>query len=119
MLVIDDAHWADAASLQFLLYLARRRAGLRVAVLIGARSDEPDPAAVLDRILAEPGVEVIEPPVLTVAAATAAAGQRAGGTPAPDAARAAHEVTGGNPFFLGEIGDALAAPPPMPRARSR
>ena len=28
MLVVDDAHWADTASLQFLLYLARRRAGL-------------------------------------------------------------------------------------------
>lgn len=111
MLVIDDAHWADTALLQFLLHLARRRAGLRVVTLVGARSDEPDAAAVLERILVEPGVGVIEPSALTAVGTATLLGQRSGAAPAPEAARAAYEVTGGNPFFLGEVGAALRTRP--------
>lgn len=107
MLVIDDAHWADAASLQFLLHLARRRAGLELAILIAARSDEPDAAVALDRILAEPGVTLIEPPLLSPVATAELLVQRTGAEIPPAAAQAAYEVTGGNPFFLGEISAAL------------
>src|SRR5581483_7180893 len=32
MLAVDDAHWADEASLRFMSYLARRLEGLRVLV---------------------------------------------------------------------------------------
>ena len=35
VLVVDDAHWADLASLRALVYLARRVADHRVAVVIG------------------------------------------------------------------------------------
>jgi predicted ATPase len=38
VLVVDDAHWADEPSLQFLIYLARRLEGLPVGVLAAVRS---------------------------------------------------------------------------------
>jgi DNA-binding CsgD family transcriptional regulator len=41
LLVIDDAHWADAATLTVLDYLAHRAAEDQVMVLVAARDDEP------------------------------------------------------------------------------
>src|ERR1700712_1675644 len=37
MLAVDDAHWADAASLRFLTYLANRLAGLPVVIVAATR----------------------------------------------------------------------------------
>src|SRR5262249_24985739 len=37
LVVVDDLHWADQASLRFLLYLAGRLAGLPVALVLSLR----------------------------------------------------------------------------------
>src|SRR6516164_7216281 len=42
LVVVDDLHWADQASLRFLLYLAGRLAGLRVALVLSWRAAEPE-----------------------------------------------------------------------------
>src|SRR5262249_51995403 len=39
-LVVDDAHWADAASLRFLAFLFPRLADLPVTLVLGVRLDE-------------------------------------------------------------------------------
>ncbi|MDQ2895601.1 MAG: LuxR family transcriptional regulator, partial [Actinomycetota bacterium] len=54
---------------------------------------------------------MIEPSALTAVGTATLLGQRSGAAPAPEAARAAYEVTGGNPFFLGEVGAALRTRP--------
>jgi DNA-binding CsgD family transcriptional regulator len=41
LLAVDDAHWADAPSLRFLLYLAQRLAELPVAAVIACRTGDP------------------------------------------------------------------------------
>ena len=41
LLVIDDAHWADAPSLRFVDFLARRVPELAVLVVVGLRPREP------------------------------------------------------------------------------
>lgn len=43
LLLLDDAHWFDAASLRFALYLARRVSDLPVALVVATREDEPGP----------------------------------------------------------------------------
>ena len=42
MLVVDDAQWADRASLEVLSYLARRIDDLPLLIVVGARADDPD-----------------------------------------------------------------------------
>ena len=111
LLVVDDAHWSDAASLAFVLHLVRRRHGHRLGILLAARSDEAPASASLSALLAEAGVEVVEPRALSAEAAADLLRARTGHAIPDPAAQAAHEVTGGNPFFLGEIGAALRGLP--------
>ena len=42
LLIVEDIHWADAATRELLDHLARRLAGLRLLVLVTYRSDELD-----------------------------------------------------------------------------
>jgi predicted ATPase len=41
LIAVDDAHWADAVSLRYLDYLARRLDELQVLVLVASRPAEP------------------------------------------------------------------------------
>ena len=41
LLVVDDLHWCDSASLRFLAYLARRLEDLPVVLVASLRSSEP------------------------------------------------------------------------------
>src|SRR6266576_885289 len=43
LVAVDDAHWADVASLRWLIYLARRLAGVPVAIVLATRPAEPGP----------------------------------------------------------------------------
>ncbi len=45
VLVLDDFHWADAASLRFLQFLAPRLDGLRLLVVVAVRTAEGGAAA--------------------------------------------------------------------------
>jgi len=55
LLCIDDAHWADQASLRFLHYLGRRLEELPIAVVAAARPAQPsDGPPLLAALAAEP-----------------------------------------------------------------
>src|SRR6516164_8286053 len=64
LVVVDDLHWADQASLRFLLYLADRLAGLPVALVLSWRAaeaeDGTEPLARLEQIAAG-GVMTLTP----------------------------------------------------------
>src|SRR5262245_49233920 len=47
--IVDDAQWADRASLRWLVYLARRLEGVPIALLVAARTA---PDELLDELLA-------------------------------------------------------------------
>ncbi|MDD7968789.1 AAA family ATPase [Actinomycetospora lemnae] len=117
LLVVDDAHLADAASLRALAYLARRVAELPVALVLAAQTPvghvEP---AVLDALRGAEVATVLRPgPLSRVAVATLVADALAHAAPA--VADACHEATGGNPLLVrallaaaAETGTDLAAP---------
>ena len=69
VLVVDDAHWADRASLEVLAYLARRIGELPLLIAVGARADDPDAAAdLLSLIGGAPAATVLHPLPLSRAA---------------------------------------------------
>jgi DNA-binding CsgD family transcriptional regulator/tetratricopeptide (TPR) repeat protein len=102
MVVIgEDAHWADGATLELLRFLGRRIGGLRVLIIVTYRDDEIGPSHPLRLVLGDlataPTVHRVNlHPLSEAAVQQFAAG--AGG----DAA-ALHRLTGGNPFFLTEV----------------
>lgn len=110
LLVVDDAQWADIASLQWLAFLAHSRLDdVPICVAIGWRTGEPDAPEELRRIvLTEPGVERLAPRPLS-GAASATLLERALGTVDDELSALCHGRTGGNPFLLVELTRALLA----------
>jgi DNA-binding CsgD family transcriptional regulator len=108
LVMIDDAHWCDKASLGFLLYVARRLEGLSVAVLVAARAfepgGEPDP---LDLLAAEPVTRLLTPPALSAGAVGELVTDGLG-DPDQGFVSACHDATGGNPYLVRELIAALA-----------
>jgi DNA-binding SARP family transcriptional activator len=105
VLVLDDLHWADAATLDFLHHLAARGTPMPMLVLATCRPGEPEPLA---RALAEIGRDVPVTRVklggLSLHEAAALVADRAG-APGADVEALARR-TGGNPFFLEALVDA-------------
>jgi DNA-binding CsgD family transcriptional regulator len=108
LLCVDDAQWADPASLRWLVFLARRLEGVPVAVVVAVRSGEANaPAELLEAVRTEASETVVPQPLTETASASVV---RAALGPSADAmfCRACHETTGGNPFLLSELVSALA-----------
>jgi predicted ATPase len=66
LLVVDDAHWADAPSLRWLAYLTRRLDGVALLVVLGCRDSEPGAdTTLLAEVLSEAHAGVLRPRPLT------------------------------------------------------
>jgi DNA-binding CsgD family transcriptional regulator/tetratricopeptide (TPR) repeat protein len=104
VVIVEDAHWADAASLDIIRYLARRAERLPALLVVSYRDEElgdDHPFRRMVGALAGPAVLRMELEGLSdgaVASLAAAAGL----DPGPVVA-----AVGGNPFYLSEV---LAAP---------
>ncbi|HTI73590.1 MAG TPA: BTAD domain-containing putative transcriptional regulator [Mycobacterium sp.] len=111
VIVLDDLHWADSASLQLVAHLAvRLPAGV---VIIGAIRDRaPTPGEELARMLAAasrvPGHRRIRLASLNVAEVAELVRHETGQDPGSGFARGIHARTGGNPFFVRELSRFLA-----------
>lgn len=109
LIAVDDAQWADQPSLSYLTYLAARIDELPAVLAITARSGEPTAAGqTLGWLRGRPGCRLLRPRALS--AVTIEAMVRAE-LPAAETAfsLACAEVTGGNPFLLGELLRSLRA----------
>lgn len=110
LVAVDDLHWADQASLRFLLYLAGRLAGLPVVLVLSWRAADSatgaDRLARLEQIAAD-GQLSLGP--LSREAVRALLTREFGVAPAGRFAAACHSVTGGNPFLLRELAGSLRA----------
>ena len=102
LITVDDLHWADPASVRFLLYLADRLAGLPVAVALSWRTaaDSADRLVRLEQIAAG---SVVPLAPLSRSGVRAVLTQEFGTAPARRFAEACHAVTGGNAFLLREL----------------
>ncbi len=107
LLALDDVHWADAASLEYLGFLLPRLGELRVALVFASRSDEPEQPLELGRILLDPAVRHLKLAPLSADATTALLAREMAHPPAPAFVQSCHEVSGGNPFLLCELARTL------------
>lgn len=103
LLAVDDAHIADAASLDYLAFLLPRLAELPVLLVITGRPDESDPSGGFGRVMADPVVRHMTLAPLSAEAATTFLSEELEAEPSPPFAAACFEVSGGNPFLLREL----------------
>jgi predicted ATPase len=119
LLVVDDLHWADTASLRFITYLLPRLEGLRLLVLTAARPSEAMPTEegqpyqtdLLEMVLGDPTSIVLRPAPLTetaVAHLLEAAFSQSYSVEGPFVT-ACHTATAGNPLLLQELIKIVAA----------
>jgi DNA-binding CsgD family transcriptional regulator len=108
VIAVDDAHWADAPSLRWLVHLAARIEGLPVALLLAVRSGPGEPAE-LGELRTCPAATVLRlGPLDRETTALFVRGRL--GRQADDAVcHACHDSTGGNPFLLESLAAALHA----------
>jgi DNA-binding CsgD family transcriptional regulator/tetratricopeptide (TPR) repeat protein len=100
VLVLEDLHWADEATLDAVTFLGRRLPQRSLLLLLTVRDTEVDPAHPLTRLLASlPAPHVT--PVALEPLTREAVRQLAGGH-AVDADEL-FELTSGNPFYVTEV----------------
>jgi DNA-binding CsgD family transcriptional regulator/tetratricopeptide (TPR) repeat protein len=97
--VIEDLHWSDEATLDWLSHLSRRLSRLPVLVLVTVRDDEPNDdrllADVMGRFASHASTRRMSLPPLSAKAV--------GRLAESEDARELHALTGGNPFYVGEV----------------
>ena len=113
LLVVEDVHWADPATLQLLRHLVRAGAAARLLLVVTLRDDEQDVGREVTEALADlaraeglarlrlGGLDAAE----VVELVRAAAGDR--GDQASAVAAWITDLTRGNPFLVGELWRAL------------
>ncbi len=103
LVIVDDAHWADAPSLRFLDALARRVEDLPVLLAIAARPAEPAAEqALLDGLATAPATTLLRPAPLSAEGVSSLVRARMG-APEPAFVQACFETTAGNPLLLTEL----------------
>lgn len=111
--ILEDLHWSDGATVDWLAYVARRREAARLLVLGTYRPQEaivsghPIHKAVQELQLHGQGRE-LGLPYFSETAVTAYLTERLGAAPSVSLARALHQRTTGNPLFLATVVDTLA-----------
>src|SRR3954453_7769158 len=102
-LVVDDLQWCDAPSAAALTFIARRLEGQSIALIVTTRPPHPARPPESARLVADLAPERLQPPPLSQAAIAALVSARLGVEADARFVRACQEVTGGNPFRVGEL----------------
>lgn len=100
LVVVEDAHWADDATLDWLKFVGRRIAGTPALLAVSYRDDEVGAAHPLRRVTGElpPGALLRVPLARLSAAGVEQLAQRLGRR-----AEGVHALTRGNAFFATEL----------------
>lgn len=127
LLLADDLHWADAESVEALLWLLRRTSGHRLLVAVGTRPLPPEVHPGWQRWIAGRASVVWFMLAELTPGQVAALARRRWPALSEDLARRLHEHTGGNPLYLttvlaendeAELSTAGVLPAPAAFARS-
>src|SRR5207249_4546148 len=102
MVVVEDVHWADEASLDLLLHLARSAAARPLMLIVTLRTEDADPSVIDWRLTLERQRLIAELPLLPLGRSDVEAmiGCILGGAPGSDMLETIVGLTEGNPFFV-------------------
>lgn len=101
IVVIEDVHWADEATLDLLKFVSRRIQRTRALLIVTYRDDELGPRHPLRTVLGETGASTAIRRLLLAPLSEKAVRTLVGHRTLE--AAALHRQTGGNPFFVTEI----------------
>ncbi|HET8815534.1 MAG TPA: AAA family ATPase [Solirubrobacterales bacterium] len=107
LLAVDDIHWADTASLDYLAFLLTRLEELPALLLLTVRPDVPGQPPRLTQVLGDPVLRRLSPSPLSLKGAACLLASELDREPDPAFASACFEVSGGNPFLLTELSRTL------------
>jgi DNA-binding CsgD family transcriptional regulator/Tfp pilus assembly protein PilF len=103
LLLLEDVHWADEATLDVLRFLGRRLAGIRLLILATFRSEEVGADHPLTAVMGEfaglPGVVRMQLPALSVNGVKQLIEEAGSALDADEV----YQRTGGNPFYVTEV----------------
>jgi len=102
VLVVEDVHWVDAATIEVLRFLARRSATLQLSLIVTYRDHEIGPQHPARPLLGDLARLDNGAAVHLGALSVDGVATLLGPDCQSDAARV-HELTGGNPFFVVEV----------------
>lgn len=107
VLVIEDLHWADAATRDVVVYLARTLRDARILTIVTVRTEGVPAGGTLRGVLTElrrlPGLLDLPLPALTPAYVRDQVAAILGRTPEEELLTSIVERAGGNPFFVEEL----------------
>ncbi len=109
LVVIEDAHWADQATLDLLLHLARRIHTCRALVVVTYRREDVDATDGLRQLLGDTasatGIRRLDVPPLSREAVSTLVAQHARAHPdaSPVDPARLHQITRGNAFYVSEV----------------
>ena len=103
VVAVDDAHWADRASLRWLAYLAPRAGDLGMSLLVALRPADPaaDAAALL--AVRRRAAVIVRPRLLSEQAVASLAREELGTQVSAQHCVWLKRTSGGNPFYLREL----------------
>jgi DNA-binding CsgD family transcriptional regulator len=102
-LFIDDLQWCDAPSVSALAFIARRLEGLPLSLFLATRPLDPALTPEAAALVADRATELLRPSALSRSAVGAFVAARLAGDADERFVGACLDVTGGNPFLLGEL----------------
>ncbi|MBV9334826.1 MAG: AAA family ATPase [Solirubrobacterales bacterium] len=109
VLAVDDLQWCDAPSARAIAFIARRLGGQALALILATRPLDPGLMPDAASLAADPTAELLRPAPLTHEAVAVVVARRLAAEADAAFVNACLEVTGGNPFLLGELLDEASA----------
>jgi predicted ATPase len=103
VVLVDDLQWCDAPSARALAFIACRVEGQPLGLILATRPLDPARTPEAATLVADPAAELLRLAPLTQAAVGALIAVRLRGEPDDRFVQACLEVTGGNPFLVGEL----------------
>jgi DNA-binding CsgD family transcriptional regulator/tetratricopeptide (TPR) repeat protein len=111
LIVLDDVHWADASSLLLLQHLADSISGERLLLVVNCRDTEPLGDVLLAGLARSRVTRVVDIGGLSLAEVGDQLAAVLDGQLSDQVVEEVHARTGGNPFYVGEVGRALVDGP--------